>query len=310
MIKAISNLLHKLARGLTGLNLSNRNPSNAPRSPHPIEMNARKAKTNRVIHKYFVGHRAPDFPLWDEFKFVNVENNNRVGGSLDANLLNHKIFNEYSSLFALRRKLSLENVDPEEDLITIAQYRRFVFNKRVGEQSTNQPWVFVISPKEISQIRVRDEVLPLAGNSYLLGSSLKLSNGILEQYARVHFCRDILRFASVLVDADIISNQDAFNFLNYQYLIPSPSCGTFKVATFLKIVERLEQAAQVFWNNGYKPYNDSYQGRVCSFLLERFNSFLLIRELLDQGLDLDSLLGQTVVVSDTVDIKLGAMSDH
>jgi len=245
--------------------------------------------------KYFVGHIKPNFPLWKDFSFFEIpKQKGTLVGSFDSNFLNHKIFNEYSFLFELNR--NLRSSDFQNSLITISQYRRFVFNKGLGIQSTNLPWCRLLSEDTISTLDIKNEYLPLDGNSYLVGSAIKIPN-ILEQYSRRHFSRDILKFSSTLIDLEILTDEQALNFLNHNILIPSPSCGTFTLASFNVIFDTLELAARGFWNNGYRPYNDDYQCRVMSFLLERLNSYLLISYLMSDKLDIGNLTGYTTIVT-------------
>jgi len=258
-------------------------------------------------HKYFIGHKKPEFTIWQDFSFYTIPNTNlSKTDTLSLIYSNHKIFNEYSSLFHLKN--TLDNLKNHDQLITICQYRRFVFNKKLGTQSKNMPWCRVLTHKEISSLIVTNHYLPLRGDAYLIGSALQVPS-ILQQYAKTHFVRDILQFTSVLIDLEIFTNEDALNFLNSQYLIPSPSCGTFTLKCFIEIFEVLELAALGFWNNGYKPYNDKYQSRVVSFLLERLNSFLLISYLNKNSLQINNLLGFTTMVtaenSDAVDVQKG-----
>jgi hypothetical protein len=258
-------------------------------------------------HKYFVGHKKPEFPIWENFSFYEVPStNSSQAGSVSSIYTNHTIFNEYASLFHLARTFDhSKNLD---ELITICQYRRFVFNKKIGKQSVTMPWCRVLTHDEITTLNVTNDYLPLPGNAYLVGSAIHMPS-ILQQYAEAHFVRDILRFTSTLIDLGIFNNQDAFNFLNSQYLIPSPSCGTFTLRAFLTIFETLEAAATGFWNDGYKPYDDRYQCRVISFLLERLNSFLLISYLNKNLVNINNSLGYTTMVtpenSDATDVQRG-----
>ena len=261
-------------------------------------------------YKYFIGHKKPEFPIWENFSFYKVPDANfSETDSFGAISSNHKIFNEYASLFHLKH--TFDNSKNLNELITICQYRRFVFNKKLGKQSLNMPWCMILTYKEIKLLSVTNEYLPLTGNAYLLGSIIKVPS-ILEQYAEAHFIRDILQFTSTLIDLGIFTNENAFDFLSSQYLIPSPSCGTFTLECFITIFEVLELAATGYWNNGYKPYDDQYQSRVVSFLLERLNSYLLISYLNKNSLNINSLLGITTMVtpenSDAVDVQKGLVS--
>lgn len=243
--------------------------------------------------------------MWKGFSFLETNNGPPpcAGGSFEFNYLDDKIFNEYSSLFFLRRKLMDECSDG--DTLTLCQHRRFILNKQLGRQSENQSWVRVLSQIEVDGLNLGNEVLPLPGRSYLIGSAFDLPKGIMTQYAAAHFLRDILRFTSALVDAEILTNQEALLFLTQTQLVPSPACGSFRLACFLEVFAKLELAASAFWNSGYKPYPDSYQGRVCGFLLERLNSFLLLKYLHEQGENIKQLAGSTTVVSDSLVVAVG-----
>ena len=262
-------------------------------------------------YKYFIGHRKPEFPIWENFSFYKQPHADfSYANSLHEIYSNHKIFNEYASLFHLRH--TFDNSKNFDKLITICQYRRFVFNKKLGKHSVANPWCTVLKYNEMKSLNVTNEYLPLAGNMYLLGSAIQMPS-ILQQYAEAHFIRDILQFTSTLIDLGILTNKDAFQFLNSKYLIPSPSCGTFTLGCFIEIFEVLELAATGFWNNGYKSYDDQYQCRVASFLLERLNSFLLISYINKRSLNIDNLLGFTTMVtpenSDAVDVQRGLVSE-
>jgi hypothetical protein len=248
--------------------------------------------------------------MWEDFSFYKVSDSEPYREDSSSTLyLNHKLFNEYASLFHLRHRL--QDLKNTHALITICQYRRFVFNKKIGRQSRNMPWCMVLTHEEILSLDVKSEYLPSAGNSYLIGSAVKVTS-ILEQYAKMHFLRDILQFTSRLIDTGVFTNQKALNFLNSEFLIPSPSCGTFPLKCFVTIFDTLEFAAKSFLNNGYKAYDDDYQSRVMSFLLERLNSYLLITYLLNESLDVNKLIGKTTMVtpknSNLLDVQRGLIS--
>jgi hypothetical protein len=261
-------------------------------------------------YKYFIGHRKPEFPIWENFSFYKLPHTDLLEiNSLCEIYSNHKIFNEYASLFHLRH--TFDNSKVFDQLITICQYRRFIFNKKLGRQSVAMPWCTVLKYEEMKSLNVTNEYLPLTGNSYLIGSAIQLPS-ILQQYAEAHFIRDILQFTSTLIDLGILTDEDAFQFLNSKYLIPSPSCGTFTLSCFIDIFKTLELAAIGFWSNGYKSYDDQYQSRVVSFLLERLNSFLLISYINKRSLNINNLLGFTTMVtpenSDATDVQRGLVS--
>jgi hypothetical protein len=257
-------------------------------------------------YRYFVGHRKPDFPIWEGFEYFEPPSLAKTSSPIERLLADHRLLSEYSSLFQLCNQLKSEGRVTGQ--ITIAQYRRFVLNVPLGLKSTNLPWARVLSPLDMADLPISDEVLPLPGNSYLIGSGLPLPIGMLGNYAHAHYTRDILRFTADLVDGGIFTNPEAFNFLSQPILIPSPSCGSFPLDTFLKIMGTLEKAAGIYFENGYKAYDDRHQGRVCGALIERLNSYLLLEQLIKEGQNMERVMGSTTIVSDSLEVSRGLMA--
>ena len=258
--------------------------------------------------KYFVGHRQPAFPLWKGFSYFNALQPTPEAELIAHQLADHRLLSEYASLFQLRKLLT--GTAEASDQITIAQHRRFVLNMPLGMKSSNLSWVRVLSPQTIQDLPIEQEVLPLSGQAYLIGTGLHLPHAMLGNYSDSHYSRDILRFCADLVDADILSNAQAFHFLSQPLLIPSPSCGSFPLPSFLSIMEKLEGAAKCFFEKGYLPYDDPYQGRVCGALIERLNSYLLLELLAAEGRNLNQIMGSTTMISDSVEIQKGLMAKH
>lgn len=257
-------------------------------------------------YSYFIGHRKPDFPMWAGFEYFKPPPLASDASPLDHFLADHRLHSEYASLFQLCDYLSDQGITDGQ--ITIAQYRRFVLNVPLGLKSTNLSWVRVLNPEDMRDLAIQNEVLPLPGQPYLIGSAFYIPAGILGNYAESHYTRDILQFTANLVDTKILNNVQAFHFLNQPILIPSPSCGTFQLRSLLKIVAILKQALIAFYKNGYKPYDDPNQGRVCGALIERLNSFLLLNELAEAGFTMQDVMGSTTMVSESLKVPVGSMA--
>lgn len=204
-----------------------------------------------------------------------------------------KVLSEYFSLFLIRRKL--ETLGITKGRITICQHRRFVTNVPIGEKATNLSSTQMIRSSIAPGL---DQALltPISGD-YLIGSIQTFRTPILNQYHNTHHLRDILRFFSDLIDAKLIEDTDAHNLLNMNILIPAPSCGVFPIKSFLEIFSFLEKCALVWHNGGYIPRTD-YQARSTGFLLERLNSYLLVRILSSSGISVEQAIGYTTVVAE------------
>jgi hypothetical protein len=257
-------------------------------------------------YRYFVGHRKPSFPIWKGFEYFELTQPPENASSITRLLADHRLLSEYAALFQLCR--SLIDQCKGNEFITIAQYRRFVLNIPLGLKSSNLSWARVLSNEDMLDLSIAEEVLPSPGQSYLIGSGLSLPAGILGNYAGSHYTRDLLQFTSNLVDIELLTNAEAFHFLSQPILIPSPSCGTFPLNNFIKIMGKLETAAIAFFEHGYKPYEDPDQGRVCGALIERLNSYLLLKQLAEEGQNIHQVMGSTTVVSDSLEVPRGRMA--
>jgi len=247
-------------------------------------------------HKYFVGHKAPNFKIWPDFCFFAEPDRLSPEGVFNEKLNDDRVFSEYSSLFWLCRQLN--SASPQsDDLITICQHRRFVLNTRMGSPAKNLP-ANVIAYDAILGLNFDRELFPRFGQRYLLGSVLKFDQKMVDQYAGAHYIRDLLRFCSDLIDAGLMTDEEVNDFLNQKFMIPAPSCGTFDLQVFIGILGFLEVASEIFLKGGYKPYEDRYQARVLSFLLERLHSWLLLKQVIRMSLSFEHIVGFTTIVSD------------
>jgi hypothetical protein len=257
--------------------------------------------------KLFIGHKNPEFPIWKGYKYFGPEYLKAQPDNQRSELLDHRLLNEYAFLFQLRRQLGVNKDTPQ--LITLYQYRRFLVKEGIGVPSRNIPWANTLKTSEAIELGelISSMAGPPTNQQFQIGPVIKMPDSLLAQYARHHYCRDILRFCSDLVDAKVLTNQQAFDFLSQKIFIPTPSCGTFSFDFLNEALEILEKAAEVFLNNGYQKHADTYQGRVMGFLLERLNSHLLLEHLKSIGLDASMLSGKMIIISDDTAVKHGVI---
>jgi hypothetical protein len=246
-----------------------------------------------------VGHKRTPFPLWTGWRFATYQPVYPEDFPLTVEVdprLPDALVGEYHYLFSLRRELETIN---EFLSIRIAQYRRIVVREALGESSSNQPWTRVITPQQAEALDTLK--LTTARKEGFLISSVAKFPTVLLQYATSHHARDLLRFLSDAVDAGTIDNADATSCLLINGLIPAPSNGTFPVTVFVQIMKTLEHAAIAYLENGNIPRTE-YQRRAIGFCLERLNSYLLIKELRSRNIDLASVIGQQITISDSTHI--------
>jgi hypothetical protein len=244
--------------------------------------------------KLFIGHKPPAFGVWPEFTYCSQnEGNFQLPQDALLDQISDKILSEYHSLFLLRRKLLVLGI--VDGTITICQHRRFVLNSPLGVVAANQPFARVIDPTTAAQINT--QLLAPKSGAYLIGTPLTVGGTLLDQYHVHHPIRDLLRFLSDLVDANLLDSSDAHNILNARFFIPAPACGVFPVIAFHAIFELLEQCA-LAWQAGGFVAREAYQGRSSSFLLERLNSYLLTQFLEGAGINFKQVVGYTTLVSD------------
>jgi hypothetical protein len=266
-----------------------------------LKMTMEKNRENRHL-KYFVGHKPPVFDLWLGYQYFDssncgdlaIEDFDGLRGNSD------KVLSEYYSLFKLRRKLLNEKI--YDGQITICQHRRFVLNNKVGVGAINQPFAQVVSLAEMRAVKA-DMLLP-KNNKFLVGTPYVYGGSLIDQYQAHHHVRDLLRFTSDILDSGLLTEIEVNEFLNSKYFIPAPACGVFEMSLFLNLLDILEKCAKAFHAMGYKK-RIGYQGRVTSFLLERLNSFMLVKLLMRRGVDFRGCIGYTTVINEGLFIKGG-----
>lgn len=241
--------------------------------------------------KIFVGHKKPEFQIWNNFSYIgdiiDLKKNDPYKN------MSNTVISEYHSLFLLKNYLEENSLTSGQ--ITICQHRRFVTNTEYGRKTSNQPFANFININEAKNIPV-NALLPI-NNRILLGALYKLEKDILHQYTQSHFIRDILRFASDLIDKKLMSQIDVYKFITAKQFIPAPSCGSYPIELFILIMNTLEKACLIFHESGYIK-RDGYQGRVTSFLIERLNSFILLDVLNQINIDFSKCIGYTTIVNE------------
>lgn len=243
--------------------------------------------------KIFTGHKPPSFAIWPGFIYVwdNYPLNSKRKTLNDG--ITDKIISEYHSLFYIKEHFLDAGITNGQ--ITICQHRRFVLNSKIGIAAENQPFARVISYQDAASLT--GELMEPVKGDFLLASPYFFKGNLILQYGLHHPVRDLLRFSSDCFDAGLLSADDMHNFLISDYFLPAPSCGTYPIEIFIEVMDLLQKCTVAFHNSGYIE-RSGYQGRVTSFLLERLNSYLLIRALKARGHNFLQYCGFTTLAND------------
>lgn len=201
---------------------------------------------------------------------------------------------EYAQLLWLHEHL--DEVAVGYEFIRIFHYRRFVSvtPPKVGSQSENLVWATTISPDNLD---IFEADFGRYSEYEVYNTPAQFATGMLGQYAISHVLSDMLRFTDFLLMKGITNPNEAVDFLHQSMLIPSCNIGVWRVETYRLIFGILRDAAQFLYSQDFVS-RPGYQRRSVGFLLERLNSYLLLK-----SIQIDSsrgVYGHNVVISDSL----------
>lgn len=183
---------------------------------------------------------------------------------------------EYAQLFWLYDNLG--QVASGYKFIRIFHYRRFTSpNPPPVGKPADQIWSTAIQPAQLHHFDAafsRSVVREIANTPL----SLMPWGGVLGQYASAHHLEDMLRFTEFLCAQNILDPKSAAEFLRADTLIPACNIGVFQVKTFREIYRSLRPASDFLSSSLFIPRH-GYQRRSVGFLLERFQSHLILQHM-------------------------------
>lgn len=218
---------------------------------------------------------------------------------------NHDTLCEFGYLIPLAKKLKTM---PDIKTIRIAQYRKAVSNQPLKESITNNLAHSVIHKDNFKKYNLDQITNPTQGillsSIYNLKTTIDITKSsvwknILHNYTINHDTVDILSFVVDAIRCGELSNLEADFFLNYdKFLIAGIGLGVFPSEMFIKIMEKIENIVNYHYTHGWIKRQNRYDSHNMSFCIERFSSFLILKELSDLNIDYKKVAGFTTIISE------------
>jgi len=226
-----------------------------------------------------VGHAAPSFDVGQDFFLVappgpDVKCDLEVPDDYFGARFHGGILAEYTQLFAFAEYL---RIHPELEKFYIFQYRKFVSLRQPANISQNMAYCYTADASQSAGFFPTQAELDQLGTDYLFSPCVGFSTSITNGYALSHVIEDLVCFAMALREVAGFDRERCDRFINSFDMIPAPSLGMITAPIFLKNMEILWAAWDIY-SQHYLKKREGYQRRVGGFLLERLNSFLLIEQ--------------------------------
>jgi hypothetical protein len=159
------------------------------------------------------------------------------------------------------------------DFVRIVQYRRFVSSREGGIPLPSAPWSKGIRE---SEILLWAEDFSRYSSSELLNTAVRYPCGVFKAYCGAHLMSDFLAFSVFLLSQKLIDESELPIFFYDEAFIPACNTGLFSSRFFLQTLGKIKLAANFIYSHLFNE-RTGYQRRSCGFLLERFNSFLIMK---------------------------------
>jgi hypothetical protein len=260
---------------------------------------------SHVCKKYgvlVVGHKPPSFPLGEGHLFIGSTCPPGGGTAItvdDESLgacYSGKVIAEYFQLFYFF--LNAGRPECEADFYYIYQYRKFLSRTPGDQRAKGMPYLYAARPDDVASRNIADAELERysSENKELIGPILSVGT-LASNYSKYHVVEDFVAFSVALRESALFTPAEVNEFINYPYLIPSPSVGFFLMKDLIVDLKNLAVIWQLFHSQYYKV-RSGYQRRVGGFLLERLHSFMIMKRALNSQMKNIEMCHQYVVTED------------
>lgn len=275
----------------------------------------KSASTNEI--KVIIGHKPPVFDFPSDWHLVTTDSNNKKDFFVEDNSIwtkngDDNCLSEYSTLIPLAKKLKSM---PEVKTIRIAQYRKVVSKSLLVPCMYRLRSNFYLFKKQDLKFYDFDEITKLPQNDFLLPSFFTVNSKlekayqfetILHHYKTCHYIEDLLGFLKDAVVCGGITVDDADAILHSnKFLIGGMGLGVYPTDFFIKVCEQAEKIAIFYYHNSWIKRNDNYQCRNLGFLLEILTSYLVLKELKTRSIDITTVLGYVMIISNDYNYQIG-----
>jgi hypothetical protein len=167
--------------------------------------------------------------------------------------------------------------------VGLCQYRKLVSNRRVSRTvAKSYKAMDLVSRRGLSRSLLAEVMVPTS--DWLLGRPFMLPNwrkhsDYLEQYGRVHYPQDLLRFTAEAVEQQLLDRKEAVRFLGEEVMLPGGiELGVFPADFWVRNVTAIESVVRACVQR-YPVVREGYDARAWAFCVERLGSYLVLRQL-------------------------------
>jgi len=193
----------------------------------------------------------------------------------------HPILGGLAGTFAMKNHVLRHH--PGARQVGLCQYRKLVSNRRISRTvAKSYKAMDLVSRRGLSRDLLTEVMRPR--EDWLLARPFMISNwrkhsDYLEQYGRVHYPQDLLRFTAEAVDQQLLDRKEAVRFLGEELMLPGGiELGVFPADFWLRSVTAIENVVRACVQR-FNVVRDGYDARAWAFCVERLGSYVVLREL-------------------------------
>lgn len=182
---------------------------------------------------------------------------------------------------------AIKRLPNHPELIEISSHRKRILPcpRGVESQSYGYPTMRELRIENTERNAELSAFTPSGGLEFLVAQPIYFEGSIIGQYADSHHRRDILDYASLALELNVLDSESSSEFLNSHHFISGGvQLGIYPRSWLLEASSKIDLVSREFlsrYRDRLKKY-DIYQVRAVGFLSERLGSYLLITHLMEK----------------------------